>query len=705
MSRPLMPARGLLIALALIFTPAAAAPLPPPVSEVEVVRDTLHGVVVEDPFRWLEDQQSPRTRQWIDAQNVYTEAVLGSVAPSRESLRAQLKSLLEVESVTVPFEHAGRYFYTRRRADQDLPVLCMREGIEGREQVLVDPHALSPDHTVSVNFLDVSEDGRLLAYATRQGGEDEVTVTFLDLETREVHDRLPRARYSGISITPDRSSCFYARHGREGSRVYSHRLGSDPAGDLKLFGDGFGPEQIIGVSLSTDGRWLVFTVSHGSASNFTEIYVKDVARSGAIVPIVNDIRADFRPMVAGDRMFLETDWEAPNRRILEVDLRQPARANWRELVPEGEFAIQGSSAVDGRLCVRYLEDAISHIQVYGFDGRRAGSIRFPAPGALSGVSGRWDRPGAFFTFQSFHMPTTIYRYDVRRGRRSVWWQPKTPFRSDRYEVRQEWVTSKDGTRLPMFVAHRKGLRLDGRAPALLTGYGGFKLSQTPMFTARAAAWMERGGVYALANLRGGGEYGEAWHQAGMLERKQNVFDDFVAAAQHLVDRGYTRPQRLAISGTSNGGLLVGVALTQRPDLFRAVVCGFPLLDMLRYQQFLVARLWVPEYGSSEDPSQFLTLRAYSPYQHVQPDVKYPATLFISGDSDTRVAPLHARKMAAMLQSRSASGRPVLLDYDTRAGHSRANKPIGRQIDDTALELQFLLWQLGEGGSETPVAGP
>ena len=708
MSRPGTLPRRLLLAAALIAAPRTlvAAPLPPPVTAVEGVRDTLHGVVVEDPFRWLEDQESPRTRQWIDAQNVYTEAVLGPVEPSRESLRRQLAQLLEVESVSVPFERGGRYFYSRRRADQDLPVLCMRQGLEGKEEVLVDPHALSPDHTISVNFLDVSDDGRLLAYGTRSGGEDEVTVTFLDLETREVADRMPRARYSGISITPDRTRCYSARRDRRGSRVYSHRLGSDPAGDLELFGDRSTPEENVGSDLSSDGRWLVLTVSHGSASNFTEIYVKEVARDGPIVPIVNDVRADFRPIVAGDRMFLETDWEAPNRRILEVDLRRPARANWREVVPEAEVAIQGTSAVDGRLCVRYLEDAISRVRVFEFDGRRVGSMRFPTLGALSAISGRWDRPGAFFTFQSFHLPATIYRYDVRRGRRSVWWQPQVPFRSDRFEVRQEWVTSKDGTRLPMFVAHRKGLRLDGRNPALLTGYGGFKLSQTPAFSARAVVWMERGGVYALANLRGGGEYGEAWHQAGMLERKQNVFDDFVAAAQHLVDRGYTRPERLAISGTSNGGLLVGAALTQRPDLFRAVVCGFPLLDMLRYHRFLVAPLWVPEYGSAEDATQFLTLRAYSPYQHVQANGKYPAVLLISGDSDTRVAPLHARKMTAMLQSRSASGRPVLLSYDTRAGHSRANKPIGRQIDDTALELQFLLWQVRGGSSDHGrVAGP
>jgi prolyl oligopeptidase len=423
-----------------------------------------------------------------------------------------------------------------------------------------------------------------------------------------------------------------------------------------------------------------------------------------VVPVVNDIPAHFTGEIAGDTMFLKTNWEAPNYRVLAVDLRSPARERWKEIVPTGDAVIRGVSAAGGRLFVNYLENVVSSVRVFDPAGKSLGAIEFPTLGSVSGMSGQWAKNEAFFTFASFHVPTTIYRYDVAAGTQTVWWRSSAPIRSDRFEVKQVWYPSKDGTKVPMFLVHQKGIRLDGSRPTLLTGYGGFSLASTPSFSARAALWVESGGVFALPNLRGGGEFGETWHRAGMLANKQNVFDDFIAAAEWLIAGKYTRAEKLCITGGSNGGLLVGAALTQRPELFGAVVCSVPLLDMLRYQRFLVARFWVPEYGSADDPEQFRFLHAYSPYHRVKAGGNYPPVLFITGDSDTRVDPMHARKMCALLQASTGSGRPVMLSYDTKAGHS-GGKPISVQIDDLAKELVFLSWQLGVtlGAGGGPVA--
>jgi prolyl oligopeptidase len=676
---------------------------PPPESRIEVVRDTLHGQVLEDPFRWLEDQEASATREWIEAQNSYRERVL-QAAPSDQRIRERLEQLMKIESRGIPVERGGAYFYTRRKADQELSSICMRRGLDGAEEVLVDPHPLSGDHTTSVGILDVSEDGKLLAYSTRQGGEDEVTVTFLDLESRrELPDRLPKGRYFGVSLKPDRSGLYYARHSPGGPRVFVHLFGAEPELDAVVFGEGYGAEKIMSPSLSGDGRYLLISVSHGSTGEKDELYVQDLKAGGALRPIVNDLRASFTARFAGDRLFVETNWKAPNGRIVAVDLQAPARERWRDVVPEGTNAIQGFSVAGGKLFVSYFVNAISTVKIFEGTGKTAGSITFPTLGALSNVNGEWGKEEAFFTFASFHVPTTIYRYDVSTQRRTEWWKPDLPLAADRFEVKQVWYSSKDGTRIPMFLVHRKGIRRDGSNPTLLTGYGGFNLSQKPSFSPRAALWVEEGGVFALPNLRGGGEFGESWHKAGMLDRKQNVFDDFIAAGEWLVKKGYTRPETMAISGRSNGGLLVGAAMIQRPDLFRAVVCGVPLLDMLRYDRFLVARYWVPEYGSAADAVHFRTLHAYSPYHHVKRGEKYPSVFFYTGDSDTRVAPLHARKMTALLQSASSSGRPVVLRYDTRFGHV-SGLPVSQEIEDLAGELQFLLWQLEANGAVASTPG-
>jgi prolyl oligopeptidase len=434
------------------------------------------------------------------------------------------------------------------------------------------------------------------------------------------------------------------------------------------------------------------------------VYVGEIEKRGLLVPIVTDIDATFDPTIAGRTLYLRTNWNAPKQRVMAVELDRPARPYWSEVIPQAGAVMTGLSTVGGRLFASYLENVQTRIRSFAPDGTAAGELTTPGVGVMGNVAGEWERDEGFFTFSSLSTPQTIYRYIVSSGEREVWARQQVPLSGEAVEIKQAWFVSKDRTKVPMFVAHRKGLKLDGSNPALLTGYGGFNVSQTPGFSARAAFWIENGGVFALPSLRGGGEFGEEWHRAGMLDRKQTVFDDFVGAAEWLVKNGYTSPARLAISGGSNGGLLVGAALTQRPDLFRVVVCSYPLLDMVRYQKFLVAGYWVPEYGSADDPAQFKYLFAYSPYHRVTKGVKYPAVLFITGDADTRVAPLHARKMTALLQDQTGSApaeRPVLLKYDTKAGHS-GGIPMGRQIERLADEMRFLFWQVGivEKGTES-----
>ena len=677
-----------------------------PETRIAVVRDTLHGVVVEDPYRWLENKDSPETREWLGRQIAFTEATLGA-RPGRESLHARLEQLLKVDAQSVPTERGGRYFFTRRLANQDQRVLVVRKAREGADEVLLDPIPLSPDHSTSVSYLDIAADGSLVAIGTRQGGKDEQAVTFMEVDSHQLlPDRLPEARYFAVAIKPDKSGFYYSKYTPEGSRVYYHAMGADPAHDALLFGEGRGPEQIVDATLSDDGRWLLLTVYHGSSGDQVELWFKNIATDGPITPIVSDLKSFFTAVIAGDRLYMRTNWNASNGRILRVDLADPAREHWKEIVPAGPIAIEDFAVAGGRLFVNVLDHVVSKVRVYDADGKPKGEIPMPAIGSAGALAGRWTSNEAFFTFTSFLVPPTIYRYDVAAGKRTDWWHASVPVKSADTEVKQVWVTSKDGTKVPMFLVYKKGLKLDGSHPTYLTGYGGFTVNITPAFSALAALWVENGGVYAVPNLRGGSEFGEAWHQAGMLAKKQNVFDDFTSAAEWLIAAHYTNPRKLAIEGGSNGGLLVGAAFTQRPELFQAVICAVPLLDMLRYQNFLVARFWVPEYGSSEDAEQFKYIRAYSPYQHVKTGTDYPAILFVSGDSDTRVDPLHARKMAALMQASTGGERPILLHYDTKAGHA-GGKPVSKQIDDGTDEMLFLFWQLGmtpAGASSRAAAG-
>jgi len=693
LSRQWLPALllALLVSPSLVLTQEGAAPRPPK-TRTDNVTERIQGVEISDPYRWLEDQQSPETRAWIDAENKYTRAYLDSW-PGRAALKQRLTEILKVETISVPVERNGKYFFKRRAPDQEQGALYMRVGPEGKDEVLVDPNPLSPDKNISVDFDDVSNDGTLVAYSLRNGGEDETTVHLLDVRARtELPDQLPKRLYFDFAIKPDKSGLYYSWAAPEGPRLSYHETGSDPAKDPELFGKGYGPDKTIDCDLSEDGHYLTITVAYGSAADRTEVYFQDLEKQGPIRPLVNDIPARFLGEVGGDHIFLHTNWKAPNGRVLEADLGNPERERWREIVPESDAAIESVSLAGGKLFVRYIRNASSQLRVFDGAGTHVRDIELPAIGSVEEFNGRWASKEAFYQFTSFPIRRRIYRYNTESGKQSVWAEIHVPINAERLEVKQVWYRSKDKTRVPMFLMYRKGTKVDGSNPTLLNGYGGFNLNMTPFFSARAALWADQGGVFAEPNLRGGGEFGEAWHRAGMLGNKQNVFDDFIAAAEWLVDNHYTQPSKLAIEGASNGGLLVGAALTQRPDLFRAVVCAYPLLDMLRYQKFFVAKYWVSEYGSADNPAQFKYLYAYSPYQRVKPGTKYPAVLFVTGDGDTRVAPLHARKMTALLQADTGSGLPVLLRYDTEAGHSHGVS-VTKTIDEATDSLGFLFWQL------------
>ena len=673
----------------------------PPVARRDDVKEVIHGVTVEDPYRWLEDQNSQETREWIAAENKYTQSQIGDL-PTRPYIEKRLSELLKVDNYKETFERTGRIFYAERKADQDQFVLLMRRSATATPEVLVDPHPLSADHSTSVSFADVSEDGTLVAYDIRKGGADETEVRFLNVNTKkELPDRLPAARYFRIQIVPDKSGFYYDIMTAEGPRVRWHKMGTEVSNDTEIFGKGYGPDKIIASQLSENGRWLLSTVLYGSSADKTEVFYLDRNANGEMKPLIHDIEARFFVEVGGDHVFAQTNWRAPNGRILDIDLKHPDRPHWFQIVPEqSDAVIERMHLAGGKVVLIYLKNVVSHIDFFTANGQPAGEVAFPAIGTVGEFSGRWESNTAFFDFSSFHIPKVIYRYNTETRAKSVFARVNAPVESAELELKQVWYESKDKTRVPMFVLAKKGLKLDGANPTYMTAYGGFNVSLTPQFSPTAVLWAENGGVFAVPNLRGGGEFGENWHKAGMMEKKQNVFDDFFAAAEYLIANKYTNSEKLAIAGRSNGGLLMGAAITQRPDLYRAVVCGYPLLDMIRYQKFLIARFWVPEYGSSENSEQFQYLMKYSPYQNVHKDTRYPAVLFITGDSDTRVAPLHARKMTALLQWAQGGRNPILLHYDTEAGHSEG-RSTKKMIEDTTDEISFLWWQLGVRPEASP----
>jgi prolyl oligopeptidase len=679
--------------------PAAAQKLPagcPPKAHTDKVADVLHGVRVPDPYRWLENQYSPETRAWIAAEDRCTSGVLDTL-PDRKEISSELGKLMRTKQSGVPIERNHRFFYMERAANQDLSLIYMRQGLDGKPKLLFDPRPLSKDHSTSATLLGASDDGRYMLYGIRLGGQDQVTLHVMDVATRhDLPDVFARRHYFGLGFTRDEKGLYYGTTGAAGPRVMFHRMGTPSSEDKEIFGSGYSRQYLIMPSVDDNGRWLLVRVSEGTSGS-TAIYVEDLlAKHPVLRPVVKGISATFHPAIAGNTLYMMTDWKAPDHRIVAVDLDgDVSPAHWRDAVPESSNPIDGFSLAGGKLLVRYMVNAAYRLEIFDTNGKSEGEIPLPAMGTVRGVESRWQSNDAMFSFQSFAIQPTVYHYDMATKRLAVLARPDVPVNPADFAMKQVWYHSKDGTRVPMFLFYKKGLEPSGHVPTLLTGYGGFDISSTPGFRPEAIFWAEHGGLYALANMRGGGEFGEAWHRAGMYGKKQNVFDDFFAAAEWLVHSHYTNPSKLSIQGMSNGGLLMGAALTQRPDLFRAVVCMYPLLDMLRYQKFMGGPWWVSEYGSAENPEQIKYLLKYSPYQNVHPGTKYPAVLFITGDGDTRVAPLHARKMAALLQADAANGpgKPILMLYDTKSGHS-GGRPVGQQIAEQTNMLSFLFWQLG-----------
>ena len=674
-----------------------------PATRTQEVVDTVHGVRISDPYRWLEDGDSVEVKAWVEAQNSYAASLL-QARPGRARVRERLAGLLSIGTIGAPEVRGQRYFHTRREGTvQNQPILYVRQGLDGADRPLVDPNPMSGDGTAALDWWYPSRDGSLLAYGVSTGGDEKSVLKVRDVATgKDLPVVIPHTRYCSLAWLPDNSGFFYTRYPAPGSvpagqenynrHVFFHRLGTDPVDDPEIFGAERRPEEIIQIDLSPDGRWLTAMVFDGWTRS--DLLVRELSRQGSrFVPVAQGLDALFMGGVVDGTLYVRTNFAAPRYRLLAVDPAHPERPGWKILIPESDAVLSQFLVVGGQVVTLAMKHASSRVAVHGPDGARLRDIPLPGLGTIERLSGEHDGKEAFFDFSSYTVPPLVTRCDLETRTTTVWGKVAADVDLSRFEVEQVFFPSKDGTRLSMFIVSLKGLKRDGANPTLLYGYGGFDVSQMPEFSRALVLWLERGGVFAEVNLRGGGEYGEAWHRAGMLEKKQNVFDDFAAAAEWLIGKKYTRPDRLGIRGGSNGGLLVGAALTQRPELFKTVVCQVPLLDMVRYHSFRIARLWVPEYGSAESPDQFRYLHAYSPYHHVRKGAAYPSVLLTTADSDSRVDPMHGRKMAALLQTSTGSGQPILLRTETRAGHG-IGKPLSKQIDEAADVWTFLFWQLG-----------
>ena len=669
-----------------------------PISEVV---DVLHGEPIADPYRWLEHGDDPAVSAWTREQNARTERYLAAIA-ERPRIRQRLDTLLAIGVVGVPTPARGRYLYQLREGRRNQPLLLVRDGVHGPDRVAVDPDALNPDGTTALDWYYPSEDGRYLAYGLSEDGSERSVLHLLDLDTlAPLAERIPDTRAADLAWLPDGTGFYYTRYPAAGSvpegdeqyhrAIHLHRLGDDPARDTLVHQ----PDDKTwwpGVTLSPDGRWLLISVAR--TFDETDLYLQDLVQGGPMVPVVKDLPAGFEGHFAHGRLYIRSNVEGPTWGLYAADPARPDRSAWTTIVaPDPDAVLEGVAFTRGHIALSRLERATSRLQLVEPDGAGAREVGLPALGSVFGLGAEPEGDELFYGFSSYTTPPTVYRVEPGTGAQSVWRRVDADVDPARLDVRQVTVASRDGTPVSMFVVAPRGIRLDGRNPVYLTGYGGFNISMTPGFARSLLLWLEAGGVLAVPNLRGGGEYGERWHREGMLGAKQNTFDDCIAAAEWLIREGYTTPERLALAGGSNGGLLAGALLTQRPDLFRAVVAQVPLLDMLRYHQFLIAELWIPEYGSPEDPEQFRWLRAYSPYHHVREGTAYPAVLLATAESDTRVDPMHARKMAARLQAATSSGRPILLRLEAQAGHG-AGKPLAKLLDELSDTWSFVFHELG-----------
>jgi len=677
-----------------------------PKAEKRPLEETLHGVKIVDNYRWLEDGSSPETQKWVEAEMAYTNAVLDPL-PGREAIHKRLTELLSIGSISAPQIGGKYYFYARREGMQNQPIVFVRDEADGKDRVLVDVNQLAADGTIALDWYQPSENGRYLVYGTSPSGSEMSTLHIVETKTgKTLPDVIERTRAASIAWLLDNSGFYYTRYPKKGDvpegqemynrHVFYHELGTDPETDTKIFGEGRDPEDWPAVNLDNDGRLLLITVQQGWTK--TELFLMDLKKGTPPERITTGKDFLYSGSIYNGRLYIVTNEDAPRYRVFAAEAGNYERDDWKEIIPQTDAVLQGASAWGGKLFAQYEQNASSQLKIFDLNGDHLSDLMLPAIGTVYQSDGKWDRDEIFYGFMSFTVPPTVYRYDLKTKATTLWAKVDAPaIDPAAYEVNQEWYHSKDGTRVPMFIVNKKGLKKDGHNPTLLTAYGGFNVSLTPSFGRPAYLWMEHGGVYAVANLRGGAEFGEDWHRAGMLDKKQNVFDDMIAAAEHLIGEKYTDTDHLAIQGGSNGGLLMGAMITQRPDLFRAVVCQVPLLDMLRYQNFQIAKLWIPEYGSSDNPEQFKWLYAYSPYHRVKAGTEYPAILFMTADTDTRVDPMHAKKMAAEMQDEAKNGasqtRPILLRIESKAGHG-AGKPLTKQIEEFTDVYSFLFWQLG-----------
>ncbi|MDX2192085.1 MAG: prolyl oligopeptidase family serine peptidase [Gemmatimonadales bacterium] len=673
-----------------------------PLTPRDDVLEVLHGTPVADPYRWLEDGESAAARAWTAAQNAYTAAWLRR-APRRAAVRQRLETLLHIGAIGCPRPARGRYVYQRRDGGQDQPVLYVRDGVDGPERVALDPNVLAADGTTALDWYHVSDDGRILAYGLSEGGTERSVLHLLDLDTlAPLPDRIPGTRAADVAWLPDGSGFYYTRYPLGGAvpageehyhrAVWFHRLGDEPSQDALVFQPAE-KEHWPGVSLSDDGRWLLIAVQR--TFERSDLYIRPLDGSQRpLVAVARDLPASFEGRIVRGTLYLRTNLEATTYRLFAVDPVHPEREAWHELVPPRDDAVLATVMVTRRhLVLEYLVRAASRLELAALDGSGARELLLPTLGSVFGLAAESGGDELFAGFSSYTTPPTVYRWDLDTLTRWKWASVAADVDPERYVVEQVAYPSRDGTEVTMFLVHDRAVTPDGNRPVYLTGYGGFNVPMQPGFSRSYLLWLERGGVLAVPNLRGGGEYGEHWHQQGMLGEKQRTFDDCIAAAEWLVRAGWTRPERLAVAGGSNGGLLVGAVVTQRPDLFGAAVCSVPLLDMLRYHRFLIARLWIPEYGDPDDPEQFRWLAAYSPYHRVKDGERYPAVLLTAAEGDSRVDPLHARKMAARLQAATASGRPVLLRIESRAGHG-AGKPVRKVLDELTDCWTFVCEALG-----------
>lgn len=680
----------------------------PPTRTGDIV-DTYHGDQIADPYRWLEAEADADQKAWTNGRDESCRAQLAAVA-GRDAIAARVLELATIGRVGAPLLRGGKLFFQQRTGDQDQPVMCVRDSLAGEHRVLLDPNGWSHDNTIALDWWVPSADGSRLCYGTSEGGTEVSTlkVAHVDASLGDAPPiAIPRCRAASVEWLRDHRGFYYTRLPREGEvpeeempyhrHVYFHAMDAAPDGsaDRLIFGPQVPKEQWTVTSLSPDGRWLVVTAVDGWSRS--DLFLIDTeALDAPAVPLVQGHAAFFTAEAMDDALWIHTNEHAPRYKIMRAEWSAPTHAGWRVVVPEGEGTIEGLAFAEDRLVVRELRDATHRLRVLRRDGAFERELALPTLGTVAGLASEHGGTDLVFDFQSFTIPPALYHVDLSGGGDPVLLYTVAEGAPDPagFVVEQVRYPSKDGTPIPMFVAHRAGRALDGRAKTLLYGYGGFNVSLTPTFSASILAWIERGGTFALANIRGGGEFGEAWHQSGMLANKQHCFDDFAAAGDWLVAQGWATRERLAVQGGSNGGLLAFTTATQRPDLCRAVISQVPLADMLRYHLFQIARLWIPEYGSSDDASQYRWLRAYSPYHNVVDGTSYPAVLVMTGESDTRVDPLHARKMAAALEAATSSELPVLLRVERKAGHGQG-MPLTKAVEGIVDAHCFLEWQLDD----------